>query len=167
MAVVPIQSLYETHLTVSDLDRSISFYRDVLGLELAHRVPDRHAAFFWVGARERSMLGLWSIHSSPLRLRLHISFRVELEDLHRSMTALRKAGVEPRPAFGHPATEPIVFSWMPAASVFFDDPDGHSLEFIACLPEEPRPEHGVVSLSRWRALDRGIGAGPSLKQQWA
>ena len=45
MAVVPIQSLYVTHLTVSDLDRSIAFYRDVLGLELAHRVPDRHAEF--------------------------------------------------------------------------------------------------------------------------
>lgn len=167
MAAVPIQSLYETHLTVSDLDRSIAFYRDVLGLELAHRVPDRHAAFFWVGARERSMLGLWSIHSSPLRFRLHISFRVDLEDMNRSIRALRQAGVEPRPAFGQPATEPIVFSWMPAASVFFDDPDGHSLEFIACLPEEPRPELGVVPLSQWRALNRGASAGATLEPERA
>ncbi|WP_225766701.1 VOC family protein [Inquilinus sp. Marseille-Q2685] len=160
MAVVPIRSLYETHLTVSDLDRSIAFYRDVLGLELAHRVPDRHAAFFWVGARERSMLGLWSIHSSPLRFRLHISFKVDLEDVKRSIPALRDAGVEPRPAFGLPAAEPIVFSWMPAASVFFDDPDGHSLEFIASLPEPPRPELGVMSLSRWRMLQQAGNAGP-------
>ncbi|WP_026871207.1 VOC family protein [Inquilinus limosus] len=158
MAVVPIRSLYETHLTVSDLDRSILFYRDVLGLEMAHRVPERHAAFFWVGTRERSMLGLWSIHSSPLRFRLHISFRVDLEDVSRSIQALRAAGVEPRPAFGLPAMEPIVFSWMPAASVFFDDPDGHSLEFIAGLPEEPRPELGVVSLGRWRMLNQADNA---------
>ncbi|KGM31496.1 glyoxalase [Inquilinus limosus MP06] len=150
--MVPIQSLYETHLTVSDLDRSIAFYRDVLGLELAHRIPQRHVAFFWVGAREHSMLGLWSYHSSPLQLRLHISFKVGLEDVSRSISALRRAGVEPKPAFGQPATEPIVFSWMPAASVFFDDPDGHSLEFIANLPGPARPELGIVPLSRWQAL---------------
>jgi catechol 2,3-dioxygenase-like lactoylglutathione lyase family enzyme len=148
VGIVPIQSLYETHLTVSDLDHSIAFYRDVLGLELAHRIPHRHVAFFWVGAREHGMLGLWSIHSSPLQLRLHISFKVGLEEVIRSIGALRRAGVEPKPAFGQPATEPIVFSWMPAASVFFEDPDGHSLEFIANLPGPARPEQGIVPLSR-------------------
>ncbi|MDB5401736.1 MAG: hypothetical protein JWQ55_3754, partial [Rhodopila sp.] len=29
MALVPIGGLFEAHLTVSDLDRSIAFYRDV------------------------------------------------------------------------------------------------------------------------------------------
>jgi catechol 2,3-dioxygenase-like lactoylglutathione lyase family enzyme len=53
--MVPISSLYEAHLTVSDLESSIDFYRDVVGLQLAHRLPQRHAAFFWVGGRERSM----------------------------------------------------------------------------------------------------------------
>ncbi len=152
MGLVPIQSLYETHLTVSNLDRSIAFYRDVLGLELAHRILERHVAFFWIGAREHGMLGLWSIHSSPLRLRLHISFKVGLEEVSRSIGALRQAGIGPRPAHGLSGEEPIVFSWMPAASVFFDDPDGHSLEFIANLPGPARPELGIVPLSRWRAL---------------
>jgi len=78
---VPVTGLYESHLTVSDLDRSITFYRDVVGLELAHTVPKRHAAFFWIGGRDRSMLGLWSIHSSPVRLRLHIAFQAELEQV--------------------------------------------------------------------------------------
>jgi hypothetical protein len=36
--------------------------------------------------------------------------------------------------------EPVVFPWMPAASVYFDDPDGHSLEYIALLPHPARPE---------------------------
>ncbi len=58
VTVVPISGLYETHLTVSDLDRSVTFYRDVVGLELVHTVPKRHAAFFWIGGRDRSMLGL-------------------------------------------------------------------------------------------------------------
>jgi len=75
--MVPISGLYETHLTVSDLDRSVTFYRDVVGLELAHTVPKRHAAFFWIGGRDRSMLGLWcdpqlpGVHAAPHRILGH------------------------------------------------------------------------------------------------
>ncbi len=78
MTIVPIRGLFEAHLTVSDLDRSIAFYRDVLGLPLAHRVPARNVAFFWVPSSDKAMLGLWSIGTSPLRLRLHIAFDVAL-----------------------------------------------------------------------------------------
>lgn len=56
--IVPIKCLYEAHLTVRDLDRSVAFYRDVLGLPLAHVVPDRNVAFFWVPKAETAMLGL-------------------------------------------------------------------------------------------------------------
>ncbi len=69
--MIPVSGLYESHLTVANLDRSIAFYRDVVGLELTHVVPTRQAAFFGVGGRERSMLGLWSIHNSPAPLWLH------------------------------------------------------------------------------------------------
>jgi catechol 2,3-dioxygenase-like lactoylglutathione lyase family enzyme len=34
--VVPIRGLLEAHLAVGNLDRSIAFYRNVLGLPLAH-----------------------------------------------------------------------------------------------------------------------------------
>jgi lactoylglutathione lyase len=44
----------------------------------------------------------------------------------------------------------VVLCWMPAASVYFDDPDGHSLEFIAMLPDRPRPDLGRLSWSDWR-----------------
>jgi hypothetical protein len=37
-------------------------------------------------------------------------------------------------------------------SIAFDDPDGHSLEFIALLDEPARPELGTMPLSQWRAL---------------
>ena len=39
MGVARIDGFFEAHLTVSDLDRSIGFHRDVLGLEVAHTVP--------------------------------------------------------------------------------------------------------------------------------
>jgi catechol 2,3-dioxygenase-like lactoylglutathione lyase family enzyme len=152
--VIPISGLYESHLTVADLDRSIAFYRDVVGLELAHTVPSRHAAFFWIGGRERSMLGLWCIHTSPLRLRLHIAFATELEQVRKSVAFLRSKGIVPRSGGGGPELdEPTVFPWMPAASVYFDDPDGHSLEYIAILPHPARPDMpGRMTLSAWEAM---------------
>lgn len=162
-AAVPVTGLYESHLTVSDLDRSILFYRDVVGLELAHTVPKRHAAFFWIGGRDRSMLGLWSIHSSPVRLRLHIAFQAELEQVIRSVGVLRSKGIVPRNGGGGPEVdEPVVFPWMPAASVYFDDPDGHSLEYISILPDGARPDlSGTVTLSEWKAMNEAANrSGP-------
>lgn len=153
--MIPVSGLYEAHLTVADLDRSIIFYRDVVGLELAHTVPSRHAAFFWIGGRERSMLGLWCIHSSPVRLRLHIAFATELDQVIKSVACLQGRGITPRSGGGgSEIDEPIVFPWMPAASVYFDDPDGHSLEYISILPDAPRPEmSGTVPLSVWQTLN--------------
>ena len=153
-AVVPIAGLFEAHLTVSDLDRSVSFYRDVLGLDLAHVTPARHVVFFWVGEPGTAMLGLWSIHSSPVSMRLHVAFRVTLPQIEASVPALRAAGITPRNGGRGPEiTEPVVLSWMPAASVYFDDPDGHSLEYICMLPDAPRPELGRVGLAQWRSID--------------
>ena len=45
--------LFETHLTVGDLDRSVAFYRDVVGLPVALEVPERGAAFLWIGGPGR------------------------------------------------------------------------------------------------------------------
>ena len=153
--MIPISGLYETHLTVSNLDRSVTFYRDVVGLELAHTVPKRHAVFFWIGGRDRSMLGLWCIHSSPAFMRLHIAFSVTLDDVIRSVDALRLRGLTPRNGGGGPEIgEPVVFPWMPAASVYFDDPDGHSLEYISILPDDPQPGlPGRVPLSEWSRMN--------------
>jgi lactoylglutathione lyase len=46
-------------------------------------------------------------------------------------------------------SEPSVLGWMPAASVYFHDPDGHLLEYLVLLEEEPRPGVGVVPYSEW------------------
>ena len=97
MTIVPIRGLFEAHLTVSDLDRSIAFYRDVLGLPLAHRIPARQVAFFWVPSSDKAMLGLWSIGTSPLRLRLHIAFDVALPQVFETRGS-RRGPVTARPS---------------------------------------------------------------------
>ena len=75
--MIPIRELFETHLTVSDLERAKKFYGGTLGLELAGEFPERDVAFYWLGGRGTSMLGLWQVGSTPQRLGLHIALRVD------------------------------------------------------------------------------------------
>ena len=145
--------LFEAHLTVSDLDRSIEFYREVVGLPLALELPERGAAFFWIGDPGEAMLGLWSLGSAPMGLSLHIALRVPLEDVRAACDALRSNGVTPLSFFGAETTEPSVIGWMPAAAVYFRDPDGHLIEYLAMLEEPVRPERGIVAWSEWTTLD--------------
>jgi lactoylglutathione lyase len=146
-----VNGLFETHLTVSDLGRSVAFYRDVVGLELAYEVPGRGAAFLWVGGPGRAMLGLWSLGSAPLALSLHVAFAVPLDAVLEAVARLRALGVTPLSFFGDETDEPSVIGWMPAAAVYFRDPDGHLLELLAMLEEPPRPERGIVAWSEWTA----------------
>ena len=37
--MIPVQHLFEAHLTVTDLDRAVEFYRDVLGFSIGARRP--------------------------------------------------------------------------------------------------------------------------------
>jgi lactoylglutathione lyase len=149
-------SLFETHLNVSDLHRSVAFYSEVLKLELAHIDMAKGIAFFWIGERGRSMLGLWAGSSSPNMMQLHIAFCAELQDLLQWHQRLESAGVMALDFFGVPASEPSVIGWMPAASIFFRDLDNHLLEVISMLPDEPDAAAGIVSYITWlnRKIDR-------------
>jgi lactoylglutathione lyase len=97
---VPVHGLFETHLTVSDLQRSIVFYRDIVGLRLASEVSERNATFFWIGnssySSRRSMLGLWSVGTAPLCLNLHVAFEVAtINDLLDAPKQLKAQGIAP------------------------------------------------------------------------
>lgn len=146
-----IDGLYETHLTVADLTRSIAFYRDVVGLELAKTFADRRIAFFWINDKKTSMLGLWETGSGPLRMHLHIALRMSVAGVLASAAALQARGVTPLGFHGEPSSEPVVLSWMPAVSQYFADPDGHSIEFIAILDEAADDAFGIGPYSAWLA----------------
>jgi len=99
------------------------------------------------------MLGLWSLGTAPMGMRLHVAFATPLEEVLRAPDALAAAGVVPLSFFREETREPSVIGWMPAAAVYFEDPDGHMLEFLAMLAEPARPEAGVVTWSEWGGDD--------------
>jgi lactoylglutathione lyase len=111
--VIPIECLFETHITVSDLQRSIAFYRDVVGLELGIVQSERPAAFFWIGGRGRSMLGVFSLGSCSLTMRHHLAFQASLQDVLAAPQELRAAGITPLGGEREPIDEPVVFAWGP------------------------------------------------------
>jgi lactoylglutathione lyase len=87
--------------------------------------------------------------SAPMGLVLHLAFRASLEDVMGACDRLRSLGVTPLSFFAEETTEPSVIGWMPAAAVYLRDPDGHLLEYLAMLDEQPRPDRGIVPWSQW------------------
>ena len=75
---VRVRSLFEAHLPVADVPRSIAFYRDVVGLEAAYDDAERGVAFMWAGTPGGAMLGLWSLGAAPMGMVLHVAFAADL-----------------------------------------------------------------------------------------
>ena len=130
------------------------FYGDVLGLSSAAKLETPRVAFYWIGGPGESMLGLWEVGGGPQRMSLHVAFKVELEDVLKAPERLRAVNIQPLDIMRNPSEEVEVIGWMPAAVVYFRDPDDNLLEYLAMLPDAPRPEIGVVKWSEWQATER-------------
>lgn len=146
-----IKGLYEAHLPVSNISKSIEFYSS-LGLELAHR--GETVTFFWI-EKGKSWLGLWETDKveTPYHPSLrHIAFQVDLTDLMDAKDWLEQRGVSVRKAFGfEPEQQPIVLPNKPQshAALYFNDPDGNSLEFIAPLKIDEEIDFKMMELNDW------------------
>ena len=53
----------------------------------------------------------------------HFAFTVDEAEIERAAAELRDLGVA--------VNGPVFHEWMPAKSVYFEDPDGHALELCA------------------------------------
>jgi predicted enzyme related to lactoylglutathione lyase len=122
MAVGP---LAQVHISVTDLDRSVAFYRDVLGVPMLFRVPGQPMAFFASGD-VRLYLGV--PEDPEFTTKVLVYFRVE--DIDAEQARLTGLGVEfrgePRLVHKDGATE----LWMTG----FSDPDGHHLVLMQERP---------------------------------
>jgi lactoylglutathione lyase len=147
---VSLHGLFETHLTVKRLETSVAFYQDTSGLELAYVSHEHRVAFLWIGRRRKAMIGVWEVGDAPNGMRLHLGFNGTVEQILAASSVLKAFGVIPRGFHGESVEEPVVIGWMPALSLYFMDPDEHLLEYLAMLPEEPRPQAGMVTFSKWK-----------------
>lgn len=149
-----ITGLYETHLFVENLETSIDFYTNILGLEACYFEEERRAVFFWLGKPKESMLGLWEKPKSQIDRR-HFAFRCEKDFvINKATSFLKEHGLKPYNFLNDGTERPMVFAWVPAIAIYFDDPDGHYLEFIAVLDGEGKPENGIVSYEEWLEIEK-------------
>jgi catechol 2,3-dioxygenase-like lactoylglutathione lyase family enzyme len=115
VAVGPVAQI---HISVSDVDRSVEFYRDVLGVPFLFRVPGQPMAFFQSGDVR---LYLGAPESPEFRSKVILYFRVD--DLEREHARLVDAGLEfgDKPHLVH--RDDTQELWMAGTH----DPDGHHL----------------------------------------
>ena len=117
-----IRGVYEIAIRVRDLARAESFYCGVLGLEVGLRDPNRP----WIFLRAGGSAGMVVLQEEPGDWPLqHFAFTVDESEIESAAKRLREQGVE--------VQGPVTHDWMPARSVYFEDPDGHALELCAPL----------------------------------
>ena len=108
-----INGLFETHINVTDLERSMAFYGEVLGLELGLLQEERRIAFYWLGGRGEAMLGLWE--RPELVQRQHFAFRSTVDDIReRVVPFLKGKGLAVHNFLEDDTERPLVIGWMPA-----------------------------------------------------
>lgn len=82
---------------------------------------------------KKSWLGLWEgdEYKTPYHPSLrHVAFRVDYEFLKQSTHWLKDRGIHPVPFGNRDNVVPFVRPYSENASVYFDDSDGNSLEFM-------------------------------------
>ena len=143
--------LYETHLAVRNTEISKVFYTEIVQLSFAYRDPKRDIVFLWIGENRASMLGLWgpdTTYGSQFH-RSHLAIDISLPELLSAGDRLNRLNVRTYNFATTETTEPSVIGWMPSAQLYFRDPDGHMIEFITLLDENPDSEF-IGSLSEWQ-----------------
>lgn len=151
-----IKGLFETHLFVENLERSIDFYTKTLKLEQYLYEEDRRVALFWIGKPQQAMLGLWEKPKEEIDLR-HFAFECDWDwILNESVNFLKSNNLHFWNFLNDDTEQPMVFANIPAIAIYFLDPDGHYLEFIGKLPGKYRPEKGslVISYKDWLEIEK-------------
>jgi catechol-2,3-dioxygenase len=128
----------EVGLRVKDLARMVTFYQETLGLEIVRAYP-KHV--FLKAGELNSPLGrgghpqLLVLFDRDAHLEIesttldHLAFEISLDEYESERARLQGLGLElvERTWSGE-------YAWLRARSLFFDDPEGNTIEFIAHVP---------------------------------
>lgn len=123
--------ILHTMLRVGDLDRSLKFYTEVLGMKLLRRqdYPEGRFTLAFVGygdERTNTVLELtynWDIHAYELGNGFgHIA--IEVDDVYEAVEAIRAKG-------GKIVREPGPMKHGYTILAFVEDPDGYKIELLS------------------------------------
>jgi catechol 2,3-dioxygenase len=151
----PRVDIGHVHLKVADIDRSLAFWRDVLGFEEQARMGDQ-AAFISAGGYHHHIgLNTWESNGGspppPGTTGLyHVAVRYpDRKTLAKAVRQVLNAGVPLEGASDHGVSE----------AIYLRDPDGNGVELYRDRPPEewPRPADGEGVAMFTRPLDlRGL-----------
>ena len=144
MSLDPRVDIGHVHLKVADIDRSLAFYRDILGFEVMQRIGDE-AAFVSAGGYHHHLgLNTWDSRggSAPPANTTglyHVAIRYpDRAQLGNALKRLVEANWPISGATDHGVSE----------AIYLRDPDGNGIELYRDRPEEewPRAEDGGLSM---------------------
>ncbi len=115
-------------LNVTDLDRSVAFYGQVLGLEVLRRSDEPGRGFAFLGRDGRPMVTLWRQSAGRFAADRpglhHLAFELDsLEEVRAAEARLRRLG-----ATIHHGGIAAHAEGRDSGGLFFEDPDGARLE---------------------------------------
>ncbi len=117
-------------LRVNDLDKSQTFYQDVIGLELMKRFDQ--AAFFRIAdgyAGHTTILALFDRQAPVEQAKTtidHIAFTIALENFEAEKQRLESQGS---------SVWTTTHEWVHWRSLYIEDPDGNQVELVCYDPE--------------------------------
>jgi catechol 2,3-dioxygenase len=144
MTIDPKTRIGHVHLTVSDLDRALAFYRDALGFDVTTRYG-RDAVFLSAGGYHHHIgLNTWAGRGAPQPAQGTTGlyhFAILYPDRRTLARAIRRVldhGVQLEGAADHGVSE----------AIYLRDPDGNGIELYHDRPETewPRSPDGSISM---------------------
>jgi catechol 2,3-dioxygenase len=141
----PRVDIGHVHLKVSDLDRSLGFWRDVLGFDLQQRMGDQ-AAFISAGNYHHHLgLNTWESKGGTAPPRgstglYHVAIRYpDRKTLADALQRVLQAGIPLDGASDHGVSE----------AIYLRDPDNNGVELYRDRPEDewPRTPDGTLEMT--------------------
>jgi len=144
LSIHPDTRIGHVHLKVADLERALSFYRDLLGFELIQKIGDQ-AAFISAGGYHHHIgLNIWESkggtppppgHTGLYHTAILYPNRKELA---KALKTLLNADYPLQGAADHGVSE----------AIYLADPDGNGVELYYDKPEElwPRKQNGELDM---------------------
>jgi len=143
MAIDPRVDIGHVHLKVSDLERAIAFYRDVLGFELMQQLGDEAAFLSAGGYHHHIALNTWESKGGPPAAPgttglYHVAIRYpDRKTLAQAVKAVLDAGFRLSGASDHGVSE----------AIYLRDPDDNGVELYRDRPREQWPrEDGRLNI---------------------